>query len=105
MSDFQNWHSLAAETKRQAAPDMLDGKQWMFYGRVVENPGTRELRRWLPAPAPTAYRSNIAKREAVIAALKASPKRSSIRRIAGVAGVSHTFAGMVARSLSENFKK
>ena len=97
MSDFQPWASLPAHIKAQAAPDLLEGKTWSYYGREVENPGTRELRRWLPLPEPIAARSNRDKRKAVIELLKVMPKRTSHREIARRAGVSHTLAAKIAR--------
>ncbi len=94
----QPWAPLPESVKRAAAPDMLAGKVWAYFGRKVQSPGPRELRRWLPAPEPAAYRSNADKREAVMAALRAAPKRASLRQIARLAGVSHTFAARVAKT-------
>lgn len=95
----QSWNRLPDDMKRQAAADMLaNGKPWFYFGRAVERPSDAELRRWLPAPEPAAYRSNADKREAVMAALRAAPKRASLRQIARLAGVSHTFAARLAKT-------
>ena len=48
MSTFQSWSGLPDFIKRQAAPDMLRGMQWYFYGMPVVNPGQEELLRWVP---------------------------------------------------------
>jgi hypothetical protein len=50
MSAIQSWSGLPEHIKRQAAPDMLRGVQWQFWGVPVANPGKAELLRWVPAP-------------------------------------------------------
>ena len=50
MRATQSWSGLPEHIKRQAAPDMLRGVQWQFWGVPVMNPGKAELLRWLPAP-------------------------------------------------------
>jgi hypothetical protein len=50
MSAIQSWSGLPEHIKRQAAPDMLRGVQWQFWGVPVMNPGKAELLRWVPAP-------------------------------------------------------
>jgi hypothetical protein len=51
MSAFQSWSGLPEHIKRQAAPEMLRGVEWHFYGVPVANPGKEELLRWLPDSA------------------------------------------------------
>jgi hypothetical protein len=48
MSSIQSWSGLPEHIKRQAAPDMLRGVQWHFWGVPVANPGNEELLRWVP---------------------------------------------------------
>jgi len=50
MSAIQSWSGLPEHIKRQAAPDMLRGVQWQFWGVPVMNPGEEELLRWVSAP-------------------------------------------------------
>ncbi len=88
--DRQPWAPLPETIKREAAPEMLAGKTWMFYGRKIENPGAAELRRWLPLPAFPAPRSNADKRAAALELLR-HDRRMSNREVARLAGVSHTF--------------
>ena len=47
MNTTQPWAGLPDHIKRQAAPDMLAGKTWMYYGNRIEHPGADELRRWV----------------------------------------------------------
>ena len=46
MNTTQSWAGLPEHIKRQAAPDMLAGKGWYFYGCKIEHPGADELSRW-----------------------------------------------------------
>lgn len=46
MTTTQSWAGLPDSIKRQAAPDMLAGKGWYHFGRMIEHPGADELRRW-----------------------------------------------------------
>jgi len=46
MNTTQSWAGLPDHIKRQAAPDMLAGKDWCCYGCKIEHPGADELRRW-----------------------------------------------------------
>jgi len=46
MNSTQSWAGLPDSIKRQAAPDMLAGKDWYHFGNRIENPGADELRRW-----------------------------------------------------------
>jgi hypothetical protein len=46
MNATQSWAGLPDHIKRQAAPDMQDGKGWYYFGKKVEHPGADELRRW-----------------------------------------------------------
>jgi hypothetical protein len=48
MSAIQSWSGLPEHIKRQAAPEMLRGVEWHFYGVPVANPGKAELLHWLP---------------------------------------------------------
>lgn len=119
MSTTQSWAGLPDHTKRQAAPDMLAGKDWMYFGNRIEHPGADELRRWagLAPQSPqagaevagsiTAAEPNISrqkgepmtrqqKRDAVDEALLAFvsvPDRELARRL----GVSHTFVSLRRR--------
>jgi len=92
----QSWASLPDSVKRQAAPDMLDGGAWAFYGRQVQHPGIAELRRWLPLPEFPPARSNADKRRAVAEAVKIMP-RASTREIARMTGTSHRFVALLRR--------
>jgi|GEM_PF-1667043 len=42
------FEKLPDHLKPQAAPDILAGKTWFYYGNLVESPGADELRRWIP---------------------------------------------------------
>ena len=86
----QPWASLPESFKRDAAAGMLAGKSWFHYGREIENPGDRELRRWLPLPAFPGHRTNADKRAAALELLR-HDHRMSNREVARLAGVSHTF--------------
>ena len=46
MNTTQSWSGVPDHIKRQAAPDMLAGKVWMYYGNRIEHPGADELRQW-----------------------------------------------------------
>lgn len=103
MSTTQSWAGLPDHIKRQAAPAMLEGKRWHFYGLPVEMPGQDELRKWA-AIAPerplsdagdrgrvsAPYRGNADKRQDGEAALKAAPGASN-RMIARKTGTTHPF--------------
>ena len=43
MSAIQSWSGLPEHIKRQAAPDMLRGVEWQFWGVPAMNPGKEEL--------------------------------------------------------------
>jgi hypothetical protein len=47
MRAIQSWSGLPEHIKRQAAPEMLRGVEWHFYGVPVANPGKEELLRWV----------------------------------------------------------
>jgi CMP-2-keto-3-deoxyoctulosonic acid synthetase len=68
---IQTWDSLPESIKRQAAPEMLAGAVWSYFGRPVERPRDSELTRWIPPPVCPARRTNAEKRSDVLAALKA----------------------------------
>jgi hypothetical protein len=51
MRAIQSWSGLPEHIKRQAAPEMLRGVEWHFWGVPVMNPGKEELLRWLPDSA------------------------------------------------------
>jgi hypothetical protein len=66
MNATQSWAGLPDHIKRQAAPDMLAGKGWYHFGRLIEHPGADELRRWagggsspeeIPAASPAPARN------------------------------------------------
>jgi hypothetical protein len=86
----QPWAPLPETIKREAAPEMLAGKSWNFYGREIENPGPAELRRWLPLPSFPPARTNADKQAAVLALLRRDWRMSN-REIGRLAGVSHEF--------------
>ncbi len=90
----QSWASLPESIKRDAAAGMLDGKAWFHVGREIENPGERELRRWLPLPAFPGHRTNRDKRAAVLELVR-HDWRMSNREVARLAGVSHEFVRRV----------
>ena len=92
----QPWASLPERTKREAAPDMLAGKGWMFYGKIVERPSGAELRRWLPIPTLPPRLTNAEKRAAVIELLRRN-WRMSDREAARLAGCTHPFVAKVRR--------
>jgi hypothetical protein len=126
MSATQSWHGLPEHIKRQAAPDMLRGVQWQFWGVPVMNPGEEELLRWVPysgqrvmellekgnrgnlvqrtraalekPQTPTLYRSNRDKGRDVEAALRADPAKSN-RAIARETGTTHPFVAKLRRKL------
>jgi hypothetical protein len=50
MRAIQSWSGLPEHIKRQAAPEMLRGVEWHFWGLPVMNPGEEELLRWVPPP-------------------------------------------------------
>jgi hypothetical protein len=90
----QSWASLPDSIKRQAAPEMLAGAVWSYFGRPVERPRDSELTRWLPPPVCPARRTNAEKRSDVLAALKVMP-RASLRAVANQTGTSHQFVANV----------
>ena len=121
MNTTQSWSGLPDHIKRQAAPDMLAGKGWYFFGCKIEHPGVDELRRWdgteprspqAGAESVTSIRTaepNISrqkgepmtrqqKRDAVDEALSSNvnvtiPDRELARKL----GVSHTFIALRRR--------
>lgn len=101
---LQSWQSLPETIKRQAAPDMLTGKRWMHFGCEIENPGERELRRWLPMPSFPPHRSNLDKKAAVLALLSRDWRMSN-REIARMTGTSHTFVANVRRGKKRHTKE
>jgi len=61
MNATQSWAGSPNHIKQQAAPDMLAGKDWYFYGCKIEHPGADELRRWAGiAPQAKPVASNVA---------------------------------------------
>jgi hypothetical protein len=91
---IQTWDSLPESIKRQAAPEMLAGAVWSYFGRPVERPRDSELTRWIPPPVCPARRTNAEKRRDVLAALKVMP-RASLRAVAKQTGTSHQFVANV----------
>lgn len=104
-TELQPWGSLPDTIKAQAAPDMLEGKTWQYYGRPVERPSNAELRRWLPLPSFPAARSNADKRRAVAEAMQAMPRRTSARAIARMTGTSHEFVARLRREKKAREKR
>lgn len=93
---MQSWKNLPDSVKRQAAPDLLAGKSWIYWGKVVEAPSEEELVHWLPVKSGLGRYSNADKRRAVQAALAANPGASS-RQIARETGTTHPFVSSVRR--------
>ena len=91
---IQTWDSLPESIKRQAAPEMLAGAVWSYFGKVVERPRDSELSRWIPPPVCPARRTNAEKRSDVLAVLKVMP-RASLRAVAKQTGTSHQFVANV----------
>jgi hypothetical protein len=91
---IQSWASLPDRIKQQAAPEMLVGAVWHYYGRPVERPSDAVLTRRLPPPVCPARRTNAEKRRDVVAALKVMP-RASLRAVAKQTGTSHQFVANV----------
>jgi hypothetical protein len=50
---IQSWAGLPDHYKRQAAPEMLAGKGWYYFGGLVQHPGADELRRWVDSAPQT----------------------------------------------------
>ena len=124
MNTTQSWAGLPDHIKRQAAPDMLAGKTWMYWGNIVENPGADELQRWveiapqLPqegegvAGSVRTAKPNISRRIACARegkTMNRQQKRDAVdrallgnvgisdREIARTLGVSHTFIALRRR--------
>jgi hypothetical protein len=91
---IQSWASLPESIKQQAAPEMLAGAVWSYFGRPVERPRDSELTRWLPPPLCPVRRTNAEKRRDVLATLKVMP-RGSLRAVAKQTGTSHQFVANV----------
>lgn len=92
----QPWHTLPDSIKRQAAPDLVAGKTWIHWGKVVEVPCLQELCLWLPAKSVAERYSNADKLHAVRMALAARPA-SSNRQVARDTGTTHPFVAKVRR--------
>lgn len=109
MTTTQSWAGLPDHLKRQAAPDMLAGKAWMYFGNWIEHPGADELRRWVVI-APQSPQAGAAvantrprkpttrqeKRDAVDLALLKNAELPD-REHGRILGVSHTFIAMRRR--------
>lgn len=91
---IQSWALLPDHIKKQAAPEMLAGAAWSYFGKPVERPRDSELTRWIPPPVCAARRTNTDKRKDVIAMLKVMP-RASLRAVARQTGTSHQFVANV----------
>lgn len=91
---IQSWDSLPDHIKQQAAPEMLAGTAWSYFGKPVERPRDSELTRWIPPPVCPARRTNADKRRDVLATLKLMP-RASLRAVARQTGTSHQFVANV----------
>jgi hypothetical protein len=91
---IQSWASLPDHLKSRAAPEMLAGVAWSYFGKPVERPRDSELTRWIPPPVCPARRTNADKRRDVLAALKVMP-RASLRAVANQTGTSHQFVANV----------
>lgn len=100
---IQIWDSLPDHIKQQAAPEMLSGAAWSYFGKPVERPRDSELTRWIPPPVCPARRTNADKRKDVLAALKLMP-RASLRAVARQTGTSHQLVANV-RSASKRAKR
>ncbi len=117
MSTTQCWAGLPDHIKRQAAPDMLAGKDWHHFGRKIEHPGADELRQWAGlAPQSPQAGAVVAgsitaaepgrgkpitqqqKRDAVDLALSRNIKVTD-RELARKLGVSHTFIALRRRKV------
>jgi hypothetical protein len=118
MNATQSWAGLPDHIKRQAAPDMQDGKGWYYFGKKVEHPGADELRRWAGiAPQSPQEGAKVAgsitaaergfllasrtrtregKRQAVDAALGEHPDASN-RKIARITSTTHPFVALRRR--------
>jgi hypothetical protein len=96
---IQNWDSLPDHIKQQAAPEMLAGVAWSYFGKPLERPRDSELMRWVPPPVYPARRTNADKRRDVLATLKVMP-RASLRAVARQTGTSHQFVANVRASLN-----
>ena len=96
---IQTWDSLPDHIKQQAAPELLAGAAWSYFGKPVERPRDSELTRWIPPPVCPARRTNAEKRRDVLAALKLMP-RASLRAVARQTGTSHQLVANV-RSASK----
>jgi hypothetical protein len=100
---LQSWASLPDHIKQQAAPEMLAGVAWGYFGKPVERPRDSELTRWIPPPVCPARRTNADKRRDVLAALKLMP-RASLRAVARQTGTSHQLVANV-RSASKRARR
>ena len=94
---IQTWDSLPDHIKQQAAPEMLSGATWSYFGKPVERPRDSELTRWIPPPVCPARRTNADKRRDVLTTLKSMP-RASARAVARHTGTSHTFVSSIKES-------
>lgn len=99
----QTWDSLPDHIKQQAAPEMLAGVAWSYFGKPVERPRDSELTRWIAPPVCPARRTNADKRRDVLAALKLMP-RASLRAVARQTGTSHQLVANV-RSASKRARR
>lgn len=93
----QKWDSLPEATKRAAAPDLIAGKVWIYWGKQVEFPGEEELSRWLP-PGPAFLAMSTARKRVFVEETLRSHPNASDREIARMTGTSHPFVGRLRRS-------
>lgn len=100
---IQTWASLPDHIKQQAAPELISGVAWSYFGKPVERPRDSELTRWIPPPVCPARRTNADKRRDVLAALKLMP-RASLRAVARQTGTSHQLVANV-RSASKRARR
>ena len=82
--------------KRQAAADLLAGKSWIYWGKVVVPPSEEELVPWLPVERPKGHYGNAHKKRAVRSALVTNPLASN-RQIARETGTTHPFVAKLRR--------
>jgi hypothetical protein len=90
MNGIVSFTRLPPHIKKQAAPEMLCGVIWPYYGDRVEHPGEEELRRWAGLRHNRHRRARqspgVAQAEAGVSGEIRPPARTSLREPATIAG-------------------
>jgi len=105
MNSTIHFTRLPDHAKRQAAPDLIQGKQWFWFGSLVEAPDAKELAQWITPSGNKSQktmmrnadvflkRSSVphAKKRILADCLIAAKSTLSNRELARIGGVSHTY--------------